>query len=40
MDKMDEIKPLSDVDRDLFLAALDNPPEPTEVLKEAILISK
>ena len=28
-------QPLSDRDRDLFLALLDNPPEPTEALRRA-----
>ena len=35
MDKNTEIKPLSDRDRDSFLDALENPPEPNEKLKQA-----
>jgi uncharacterized protein (DUF1778 family) len=34
------IKPLSDRDRDAFLAALENPPAPTPALVEAMRISK
>lgn len=30
------LKPLSDRDRDLFLALLDSPPEPNEALKKAL----
>lgn len=28
------VRPLSDVDRDLFLAVLDHPPEPNEALRK------
>jgi hypothetical protein len=30
------LRPLSDTDRDLLLAALENPPPPTETLKRAL----
>jgi hypothetical protein len=30
------VAPLSDRDRDIFLALLDNPPEPNEALREAV----
>jgi hypothetical protein len=32
----ESVKPLSDKDRDLFLALLENPPAPTEALLKAI----
>jgi hypothetical protein len=32
----DQLKPLSDRDRDLFLSLLDNPPEPTAALRKAL----
>jgi hypothetical protein len=34
------LKPLSDRDRDLFLAALENPPAPTDALREALKLSR
>ncbi len=34
------VAPLSDEDRDLFIAVLDNPPPPTESLKRALAAAK
>lgn len=34
------VAPLSDADRDLFLAVLDNPPAPTDSLKRALAAAK
>lgn len=36
----DQLKPLSDRDRDLFLSLLDNPPEPTPGLVKALKLHK
>lgn len=36
----DQLKPLSDRDRDLFLSLLDNPPEPTPALQKALKLHK
>ncbi len=36
----DQLKPLSDRDRDLFIDLLDNPPEPTPALQKALKLHK
>ncbi|HVL11329.1 MAG TPA: hypothetical protein VM529_02105 [Gemmata sp.] len=36
----DQLKPLSDRDRDLFLSLLENPPEPTAALRKALKLHK
>lgn len=36
----DQLKPLSDRDRDLFLSLLDNPPDPTPALRKALRLHK